>query len=107
MKLVRIALAVALVVAFAACTLKPAWDLKGKWQKVDGKETLEFTEKGILNVADGVATYSVAYKTLDAKRIEFSVPGFGAFSMDFSVDKNVLTIKDAKGKATQYKKAMK
>lgn len=107
MKVVRIALVVALVVGFAACALKPSWDLKGKWQKVDGKETIEFTEKGIANVASATATYSIAFKALDTKRLEFSVPGLGAFPVEFSVVKNVLTLKDAAGKATQYKKLTK
>lgn len=104
MKAFRLFLVVCLVILSASCTLKPAWDVVGKWEKVGGKETLEFTRNGMVNYTNGVITLTAPYSFTDEKHLKIDLGGLGSLSMQASVAKDIFTLVDAKGKATEFRK---
>lgn len=104
MKVVRVFLVVGVLMALASCSLKGSWDLAGKWEKVDGHETVEFLRNGTMNMVSGPISLSAPYRLTDAHHAEIKVGGLGAFSLKFAVVKDSLTLTDASGQVTAYKK---
>ena len=105
MKALRWALAVCLVLVAVSCSLKTGWDLAGKWQQMEGKDTIEFNQNGTVVLASGSTALTAPYKFIDAKELKVDLGLFGSVTAKVSVDKDVLTLKDAAGKETKFKKA--
>ena len=105
MKALRLALVVCLVLAAASCSLKASWDLPGKWQQMEGKDTIEFNQNGTMMLVSGATTLTAPYKYVDAKELKIELGLLGSSSIKASVDHDVLTLTDSAGKATKFKKA--
>lgn len=105
-KALRVLVMVALVaLATTSCTLKQTWDLMGKWQKVDGAETMEFTGNGLVKWSDGSSIATVPYK-VEGKKLEINLGSLGVMTAELSTQNNLLTVKNAAGKASTFKRAL-
>jgi hypothetical protein len=105
MKNIRMFVAVALLFVLASCSLKPMWDIAGKWQQVDGKATIEFLQNGTLKLTSGETTLAAKYMFTDAKRMEVYIDGMGALVLDVESSDKELTITNAQGEVIKYVKA--
>lgn len=104
MKSLRVVLALAFIVAvIAACSARHADELNGKWQKEGASGTIEFTKDGKLNVSGGPATIAATFKVKD-KEIQADLGIFGTGTLKFALDKDTLTLTDAKGSSVKYAK---
>jgi hypothetical protein len=106
MRAVRLLVVLCLVALCASCSLKPTWDIAGKWQKADGKETMDFSRSGMVTITDGATSVTVPYRFADAKRIEIPLGSLGAVTAEITIAKDKMTITDAKGKKAEYKKVI-
>jgi hypothetical protein len=104
MKVFRLFFIACLVLLSASCSLKPTWDVVGKWEKVGGKETLEFTRDGMVNYINGVVTLNAHYRFTDEKHLKIDLGGLGSLSMKASVAKDAFTLTDSEGKSTEFRK---
>lgn len=104
MRALRLCLVIGLVVFAASCSLKPSWDVVGKWQKIDGSETLEFSRTGTVTVTSGAASLTVPYVFMDAKHVQINLGPFGGVSTEVVVTADSLVLTAAKGKVSKYKK---
>ena len=105
MKTIRILIALCVLCALASCSLKQGWDLAGKWQKIEGAETVEFTAKGTVILVSGETSVTAPYTALDAKHLQLNLGGLGTVVVGAEVAGDTLTLTDAKGQAVKYKKA--
>jgi len=107
MKTLRILVMVALVaLATTSCALKQTWDLMGKWQKVDGTETMEFTGDGVMKWGDGAYTMAVPYTVNESKRLQISLGSLGAMTVELATENNALVVKDSTGKTATFRRAL-
>lgn len=107
MKTLRILVVVAFVaLATTSCTLKQTWDLMGKWQKVDGTETMEFTGSGVMKWADGAHTMAVPYKMDVGKRLQIELGSLGTMTVQLANENNALIVKDSSGKTATFRRAL-
>ncbi len=106
MKVFRLSPVLLLLVFLASCSLKPAWDLTGKWEKVDGKETLEFAQKGVVVLSSGSTTLTSTYKMADAKHLQIEVGSFGPLVFEIQLAGNDLVLKGASGQELKFKKVL-
>jgi hypothetical protein len=88
----------------ASCTLKPTWDLLGKWQKVDGTEVMEFTGEGMMQLTDGPITINTKYKVIGGKELQLEIGSLGSVSLTVSVERNKMTLTNAKGEVFTFNK---
>jgi len=95
---------IGLVVFAASCSLKPSWDVVGKWQKMDGTETLEFSRNGTVTVTSGASSLTVPYVFMDAKHVQITLGPFGSLSTEAIVTADSLVLTATKGKVSKYKK---
>ncbi|GKT09049.1 DUF5640 domain-containing protein [Desulforhabdus sp. TSK] len=105
MKAVRLCVVLCFALLLASCSLKPNWDLMGKWQKVDGTEMLEFTGKGTVALTDGPISINTTYKLVDGKLLQINVGSLGAVELKVSIAQNTMTLTDSRGQVTTFKKA--
>lgn len=78
----------------------------GKWQKVDGKETVEFTRDGTVILASGPTQIKTNFRMKDPKTLDILLASLGSVTLQVAVDKDILTLTDAKGHALKYKKVV-
>lgn len=104
MRAFRLCLVIGLVVFAASCSLKPSWDVVGKWQKMDGTETLEFSRNGTVTVTSGASSLTVPYVFMDAKHVQITLGPFGSLSTEAIVTADSLVLTATKGKVSKYKK---
>lgn len=104
MKLVRFGLVLCLVVMAASCALKPSWDVVGKWQKVDGNETIEFARNGNVTVTTGSVTFTVPYMFSDTKHISIQAGSLGTTKVAVMVQGDEMTLTNPNGKVSKFKK---
>lgn len=104
MRAVRLCLVIGLVVFTASCSLKPSWDVVGKWQKNDGTETLEFSRNGTVTVTSGATSLTVPYVFMDEKHVQINLGPFGSLSTEAMVTADSLVLTAAKGKVSKYSK---
>lgn len=102
MKAVRMCLVVCFALMFASCALKPGWDMVGKWQKNDAKDTIEFSTGGTLSMVSGNTSLTASYKLRDPAHLEINMGVLGPLVLKVALSNNVLSITDANGKVTQY-----
>jgi len=106
MKAFRFA-SIGLLVLFAvSCSVQTSWIMVGKWQKVDGKETIEFMRDGTVILASGPTYIKTTFRMKDPKTLDISLATFGVVTLQVAVDKEILTLTDAKGHALKYKKVV-
>jgi len=105
MKNVRLSVLVALVLLFSACSIKPTWDLAGKWKTEDGKQTIEFMRNGTLTLQNEETALTTAYKRKDPKHLQIDLGPLGMFVIKFAVSNNTLTLTDANGTVCQLQRA--
>ncbi len=104
MKAVRLGLILCLVMMFAACSLKPTWDIIGKWQKTEGGETIEFARNGNMTLTNGKTSVTVPFKFGDPQHLQIDLGSIGMVTAQTAVGKDSLTITDANGKVSTYKR---
>ena len=104
MKAVRLILVVCLVLMSASCTLKPAWDIAGKWQKVDGNEIIDLARGGTVTLNNGPTSLKAHYKFNDAKQMQIDLGSLGSLTLQAEIQGDTLTLTDAAGKVSQFKK---
>ena len=104
MKAVRIVIALCVLCSVMSCSLKQSWDLAGKWQQIEGTETVEFTAKGTVVLTSGETSMTAPYSVVDAKHLQIILGGLGPVVVGAAVDGDVLTLTDSKGHAVKYKK---
>ncbi len=102
MKVVRLCLVLCLVVMASSCALKPSWDVIGKWQKVDGIETLDFARNGTVTITVGSNTYTVPYVFSDTKHISVQVGSLGSTKVSVMVEGDVMTLTGPNGKVSKF-----
>jgi len=104
MKAVRLSIIVCCVLVLASCSLKPAWDVVGKWQKVDGEETLEFSRNGAVTMVSGATTFTGTFRFTDAKHMEMNAGSLGIIVTQVTASANNLILTDVNGKVTKFRK---
>ncbi len=104
MKAVRLSLVLCLVVLASSCALKPSWDVIGKWQKIDGIETLDFARNGTVAIMVGTTTYTVPYVFSDTKHISVQVGSLGSTKVSVAVEGDIMTLTGPNGKVSKFKK---
>lgn len=104
MKALRLVLVVCLILAAASCSLKATWDLPGKWQQVEGKDVIEFSQNGTMVYSTGSTAYTLPYKYIDAKELRIDLGIFGTTAVKASLEKDVLTLTDPAGKVVKFAK---
>jgi hypothetical protein len=104
MKVVRFCLVLCLVVMAASCALKPSWDVIGKWQKVDGNETIEFARNGNVTITTGTNSFSVPYMFSDTKHISVQAGSLGNTKVAVVVEGDLMTLTGPNGKVSKFKK---
>lgn len=106
MKAFRFACGVLLVLFVVSCSVQQSWVMIGKWQKVDGKDTVEFMRDGTVTVVSGPTTIKTTFRMNDPKKLEIALGNFGSIPLQVAVEKDILTLTDAKGQALKYKKVI-
>lgn len=106
MKAFRFASVGLLVLFVISCSAQTSWIMVGKWQKVDGKETIEFMRDGTVVLVSGPTDIKTTFRMKDPKTLDISLATFGTVTMQLAVDKEILTLTDAKGHALKYKKVV-
>jgi hypothetical protein len=104
MKAVRLWIVLCLMLSLAACSLKPSWDMAGKWQSADGKETLEFARSGRVIYESGSTSLTTPYKFSNASQLVINLGSLGSCMVETSVSKKTLTLTDANGHINQFQK---
>jgi hypothetical protein len=104
MKAARLCLVLGLVVLASSCALKPSWDVIGKWQKIDGIETLDFARNGTVAIMVGTTTYTVPYVFSDTKHISVQVGSLGSTKVSVAVEGDIMTLTGPNGKVSKFKK---
>ena len=105
MKAIRLCLIICFLLMSVSCSLKTNWDLVGKWEKVDGNETLEFTRDNLIKLTGPGVSVTCGYKFTDPKHMQVEVGSLATFVMKVSVSGGTLSLTDSSGKATKYQKA--
>jgi len=70
------------------------------------KDTVEFMRDGTMNLVSGPTTIKTTFRMNDPKKLEISMGSFGSIPLQMAVDKDILTLTDAKGQALKYKKVV-
>jgi len=104
MKAVRFCLVVCFALMFASCTLKPAWDVAGNWEKVDGKETISFSRNGTVTLTGGLTNLNTSFKFNDAKLLKLDMGSLGTYDLEVHIAKDILTLTSPDGKISKYRK---
>ena len=105
MKAIRFFVVVCLLLMSVSCSLKTNWDLVGKWENAETKESIEFARDNMIKLtADGVSL-TCKYKFTDPKHMQIQIGSLGTFVMKVSVSAGTLTLTDSSGKVTKYQKA--
>lgn len=104
MKGVRYCLVVCFAFLLASCSLKPAWDVAGTWEKIDGKETICFARSGMITLTSGMSTITTSYKFSDNKHLKIDMGSLGTFDVEVVVVKDILTMTGPEGKMVKYRK---
>lgn len=88
--------------------LRSQASLVGKWEEIGGKEKMEFLEGGAISVTSGSMSASGKYSFPDDAHVKVEFEGFMALAgpqiQSFAISDGVLTLTDAKGKVSKYKK---
>ena len=85
MKAFRLACGVLLALFVVSCSIQQSWVMIGKWQKVDGKDTIEFMRDGTMNVVSGPTTIKTTFRMNDPKKLEISLGSFGSLPLQMAV----------------------
>jgi hypothetical protein len=104
MKTVRLSVLVCFALLFAACSLKPTWDLVGKWQHDQGKGSIEFFRNGTLTLQNGGTTLTTSYKMKDPKHLQVEMGSLGTLVLKLTVNRDSLTLTDPEGKVSKFQK---
>ncbi len=83
--------------------------LIGKWESMDGKETIEFFKDGTVMVISRGLPFGGTYKLIDHSSLRLKVESIFPMVvvMKFSVSRNSLSLTDPYGKTTKYKRVSK
>lgn len=105
MRVVRVFIAVCFILSIASCSLKPMWDIAGKWQQVEGKGTVEFSKNGTVTLNDGAASFTTKYMFADPRNMKVDLGPLGEVVMKVSVSKDELVVTHPNGEVIKFKKA--
>jgi hypothetical protein len=105
MKTVRLSALLCFALLFSACSLKPTWDLAGKWQNDKSQETIEFLRNGTLTLKNQGTTLTTTYRMKDPKHMQIDVGSLGTLVMKVATSKDSLSLTDPSGKVTTLHKA--
>jgi hypothetical protein len=59
-----------------------------------------------VTIVSGPTTIKTPFRMNDPKKLEISLANFGSVALQVAVDKDLLTLTDAKGQALKYKKVV-
>ncbi|MCU0589074.1 MAG: hypothetical protein MUF52_13095 [Syntrophobacteraceae bacterium] len=104
MKALRLFFVLLLVMMASSCALKPSWDVVGKWQKVDGSETIEFARSGNVTVTTGSTTFTVPYMFSDTKHVSIQAGSLGTTKVAVMVQGDEMTLTGPNGKVSKFKR---
>lgn len=104
MKAVRFCLVLCFALLFASCSLKPAWDVAGNWENVNGNETISFSRNGTVTLVSGVTNITTSFKFTDAKHLKLDMGTLGTFDVQAHLAKDVLTLTGPGGKVSKFHK---
>jgi hypothetical protein len=105
MKPVRFLVFIFLALVLASCSLQQTWDILGKWQSVDGNDVLQFSQDGVMTLANENTTMQVKYKMVDPKHVQIYLGNLATLDMAVAISDGELTLTQADGTITKYKKA--
>jgi len=90
-----------------SCSLETS--IVGKWNEIDGNETMEFFKDGTVSVNSGYVNTSGSYSLVDNDRIKLTFNGLFALAgpvvADISVHGDEMAITMPNGKTSKYKRA--
>ncbi len=105
MRVVRFCLITCCVLMLASCGLKPTWDAVGKWERADGKETIEFLRNGTVQVTTATSSVTVPYKFVDPKHLQLELGSLGPVVREVLVSGKSLSIVGPEGQIIMFYKA--
>jgi len=104
MKALRLLLASFFLMALFSCSFKPVWDLGGKWKQVDGKQAIEFLQKGKVKLYSDSFVCEANYSFVNKDHFKIMLGDFGSIVVAFKVKGKDLTITTKGGKTLKFKK---
>ena len=104
MKAVRLLVTVCFVLILASCSLKPMWDMAGKWQQVEGSGTVEFSKNGTVTISDGTTSFTTKFLFVDPEHMRIDLGSLGGVVMKVSVSKEELVVTQPSGEVVKFKK---
>ncbi len=104
MKVVRTFVAGAIVLLLVSCNLQPMWNVGGKWKQVEGSGVLDVQQNGVLTFVDENTSLTARYIFTRDKHLEVYAGGLGALILKVSENGKELTLTNAQGVTTKFKK---
>lgn len=93
----------------SSCSSKPENAIAGKWQDINGTDTMEFFKNGTVRAIDKQSSLAGNFKFIDKDRIKIELEGVGAsagsLTAKVAISNGVLTLTMPDGKDLKYKKA--
>jgi len=92
-----------LFVSGCASLSKPENIIIGKWQEIDGTETIEFFKDGTVNIVDKTISVSGDFKFVDDNKLRLDLGRYGTEVVEVSISRNELII-EQNGKVHKYQR---
>lgn len=90
------------------CIQNPEAAIIGKWDEIDGTETIEFFKDGTITVDDKGMSFGGDYKFIDNDRIRIELGGLGALAgpmiVKVSISKDELSLTTSDGDIDKYQR---
>lgn len=99
-----------IILCVFSCTSNPEDAIVGKWQEIDGTETMELFKEGTLTIVpDDMPSMSGNYSFIDKDRMKIELDGrvgsmVGSMVLKVQITRNELTTTDPKGKPQKYRR---
>lgn len=99
-----------IILCIFSCTSNPEDAIVGKWQQIDGTETVEFFKEGTITIdPDDMPSMSGNYSFIDKDRIKIELGGRVGSIVDpmvlkVQITRNELTTTFPKGKPEKYRR---
>lgn len=103
-----IILLISSAVMLNGCIQKPEAVIIGKWDEIDGTETIEFFKDGTVTIVDKGISLSGNYKFIDDDHIRIDLGGIGALAgpmiSKVSISKDELSLTTSDGDIYKYQR---
>ncbi len=97
-----LALFVLVVALLVSCAEKGKEQLTGSWQRLNGSDTITFSQDGKVQLVSTMASVSAPYRLGKKGEIEVDLGVLGTPAIKVSLNKDELTLADPKGKEIKY-----